>query len=185
MSLDDRQREGLASLGVEVAFDVPLSEHTWLGIGGPADAIVVEPADDDGRRLVRRWCRRERLAINPVPTGPGVVVRQGGLAGILLLGPPPTAPEGLERGKDRLFRDPDLGSGASRLLADSGAGGIRLRGVRLDEHDPNVVVHLGGATAADVLALADWLKREVHGRTGVQLELAISVVGRRQLSGRN
>ena len=88
----------------------------------------------------------------------------------------------MARGRDRLFPDPDLGSSAARLLADSGAGGIRLRGVLLDADDPNVVVNSGNATASDVLALADWLKREVRARTGVELELALEVIGRRAKS---
>jgi len=236
VGLDDRQREGLAALGVDVRYDVSLAEHTWLRIGGPADAVLREPADEDGRRLLRRWCRRERLKVAAVPTGPGVLVREGGLPGVLLLGADPVEVDGLiaptelpdpissspgpdlgvaprsrgsdlapsslldlgprglrivgssnsvgamARGRDRLFTDPDLGSSAARLLADSGAGGIRLRGVLLDADDPNVVVNSGNATASDVLALADWLKREVRARTGVELELALEVIGRRAKS---
>ena len=196
MPLDERRRDGLLALGLaEVRFDEPMAEHSWLRAGGPADALV-RLTDLDELRLLRRWTRRERLPSLPLPNDPGLLVRDGGLVGLVLM--PATARSelaapirrlatwedraggpALPRGRARLFLDPDLRREASRLLADSAVAGIRLRGARISSKDPNVVVNEGDASAHDVLTLADWARRQVEARTGVKLEMALQVVGRR------
>ena len=196
MSLDERRRDALLALGMaEVRFDEPMAGRAWLQVGGPADALV-DVAGLDDLRLLRRWARRERLALLPVPDGHGLLIRDGGLAGLVLrnAGDDPELVAtinrlatwedqgdgtGLPRGRARLFLDPDRRREASRLVADAGVAGIRLRGARISLQDPNVVVNEGTATAHDVLTLADWARRQVESRTGVKLALALQVLGRR------
>jgi len=193
---DERRRDGLLALGLEeVRFDEPMRLHTRLQVGGPADALV-RLADPDQLRLLRRWARRERLACLPLPDDPSLLIRDGGLVG-LVLEPVVTDPDlvgairrlatwedrtaspALPAGRARLFLDPDLRRNASELLADAGLAGIRLRGARISTVDPNVVVNEGEATAQDVLTLADWATRQVEARTGVKLASALQILGRR------
>ena len=197
MPFDERRRDGLLALGLtEVRFDEPMAGYTRLQVGGAADALV-RVADPAELRLLRRWARRERLAALPLPVGPDLLVRDGGLAG-LVIDPPGDDPQlamtiaglatwedraggpDLPRGRARLFLDPDLRREASRLLSDAGVAGIRLRGARISQKDPNVVVNEGTASAHDVLTLADWAHRQVEARTGVKLASALQVLGRRR-----
>lgn len=197
MSLDERRRDGLLALGLtEVRFDEPMGGYTRLQLGGPAD-VLVRLADLDELRLLRRWTRRERLPTLPLPDDPSLLIRDAGLVGLVLV-PAADEPELVARirrfatwedrsaapplppGRARLFLDPDLRQEASRLLADAGVAGIRLRGARISTRDPNVVVNEGQATAHDVLTLADWARRQVEARTGVELASALQVLGRRQ-----
>jgi UDP-N-acetylenolpyruvoylglucosamine reductase len=193
--LAERQKEGLAALGLaEVRFDEPLGPRAWLRIGGPADAFVVI-ADLGQLRLLKRWCRRERLKARAAPLGPGLLIRDGGLAGVAVVADPAgdgalrdavfalDAPEPQEApasgpGSARLFLDPRIGLDAGRLLAEAGLAGVRLRGARICEQDANLVLNEGEASARDVVTLIDWAKRQVAARTGVTLAPAVVIVGR-------
>jgi UDP-N-acetylmuramate dehydrogenase len=77
----------------------------------------------------------------------------------------------------RIFFDPE-GQRAADLIREAGLAGIRLRGARVSEKHPNVVINEGEATARDVLALIDYLRRKVENRSGVKLKELIRVVGR-------
>lgn len=195
VSLPAARHEALLSLGMgEVRLDEPLARHTHFRAGGPVDAWVrVDDPDQVG--LLRRWCRRERLPLRRVPSARGILVRDGGMTGIVAAAGPAASSALAEQlgqldGFDEragpeiptsrawLFRDPDLGTTASRLLGEAGLAGVRLRGARLSVEDANIVVNEGEATARDVLTLADWARRQVAARSGVSLELALVVVGR-------
>jgi UDP-N-acetylmuramate dehydrogenase len=77
----------------------------------------------------------------------------------------------------RIFFDPE-GHRAEDLIREAGLAGVRLRGARVSEGQPNVVVNEGEASARDVLALVDYLKRKVEARSGVKLKELLRVVGR-------
>lgn len=195
MSLDERRRLGLAALDLgEVEFDVPLAERTALGIGGAADVLVRVASTEDLDRL-KRWCRRERMPLAPVPVQPGVLVKDAGIRGVVveaavdsvdevaeaIAGLDPKAAQ-LELPTDgqpasKLFMDPE-GQSATDLIRDARLAGVRLRGARVSEEDPNILVNEGQASARDVLALVDYIKRKVEQRSGVKLKEALRVLGR-------
>lgn len=175
MPLSEDRRVGLSAIGLaDLRFDEPIAPWTRLGIGGPAEAVVVQDDDEDAMQLLRRWCRRERIPLTEPPDDPQVLVRDGGIKGVVVVpagGPPkPTR-------SARLFLEPKLPISAAQLLRDSGAAGIRLRGVRIDPSDPNLVINEGEARAQDVVALQAWLGGQVAQRTGVDLESALTLVG--------
>jgi UDP-N-acetylmuramate dehydrogenase len=65
--------------------------------------------------------------------------------------------------------------GASRIAAGllldrCGAKSLRFGGAAVFDQHANIIVNTGGATAADILALADRMARLVQGRHGVRLE---------------
>jgi UDP-N-acetylmuramate dehydrogenase len=77
-------REALVELlGDRVAFDVPLSRHTALRIGGPADAVA-EPADRDELLRCLRLCARAGLRHTVLGSGFNTLVLDGGVAGLVL-----------------------------------------------------------------------------------------------------
>lgn len=75
-------RENLAVVRGEVRFDEPLARYTSMKIGGPADAVVV-PADEEDLRAVLRAARAARAPVL-VLGGTNVVVRDGGVAGVVI-----------------------------------------------------------------------------------------------------
>jgi len=75
-----------------------------------------------------------------------------------------------------VFRRP-AGGFAGTLIEKTGLKGTRVGQAQVSEVHANFIVNLGGATAADVLALVDMVQRAVQARTGVLLEPEIRVVG--------
>lgn len=65
---------------------------------------------------------------------------------------------------------------AGWLIEQVGLKGTRIGGAQISPQHANFIVNLGGATAADVLALIDLAKRRVQERFGVELELEIEVL---------
>jgi len=82
--LGPAQRAQLRELaGDAVKLDEPMRRHTTLKIGGPADAFV-EPASARDAAALARWCAAERLPITVVGGGSNLLVRDGGVRGVVL-----------------------------------------------------------------------------------------------------
>lgn len=75
-----------------------------------------------------------------------------------------------------VFRRPP-GGYAGTLIEETGLKGRRVGQAQVSEKHANFIVNLGGATAADVLALIELVRRAVEERTGILLEPEIRVVG--------
>jgi UDP-N-acetylmuramate dehydrogenase len=80
-----------------------------------------------------------------------------------------------------MFTNPP-GDHAGRLVEAAGLKGRRIGGAEISPKHANFVVNQGGATAADVLALAGLAQRTVEERFGVRLELEIAVIGEAERS---
>ena len=63
------------------------------------------------------------------------------------------------------------------MIEAAGLKGARIGGAQVSELHANFLVNLGGATAADVLALIALVQREVQAQTGIPLEPEIRVIG--------
>jgi UDP-N-acetylmuramate dehydrogenase len=74
------------------------------------------------------------------------------------------------------FRNPP-GDHAGRLLEAAGLKGHRIGGAMWSDVHANFVTNLGGATAADCLALIRLARRRVRERFGVELELEVRLAG--------
>ncbi len=70
-------------LGERVEFDAALASHTSLRIGGPADAIAT-PADRAELRKVLALCAEHELITTVLGSGFNVLVREGGIRGVVL-----------------------------------------------------------------------------------------------------
>ncbi|HWT83716.1 MAG TPA: UDP-N-acetylenolpyruvoylglucosamine reductase, partial [Candidatus Methylomirabilis sp.] len=80
------------------------------------------------------------------------------------------------RSAGSIFKNPP-GDYAGRLVEASGVKGSRIGGAMISEKHGNFFVNLGGARAADVLALIRLARERVRALTGIDLELEIRVVG--------
>jgi len=80
------------------------------------------------------------------------------------------------RSAGSIFKNPP-GDYAGRLVEASGVKGSRIGGAMISEKHGNFFVNLGGARAADVLALIRLARERVCASTGIDLELEIRVVG--------
>ena len=74
------------------------------------------------------------------------------------------------------FRRPP-GHFAGPLIEASGLKGYRVGGAAVSTKHANFIVNLGGASAADVLAVARHVREVVRERTGVDLEPEVRVIG--------
>lgn len=75
-----------------------------------------------------------------------------------------------------LFKNPP-GHYAGRLIEACGLKGARVGGAQISELHANFFLNMGGATAADVCALAERAQREVQARFGVALEWEVRRLG--------
>ncbi|NDJ36372.1 MAG: UDP-N-acetylmuramate dehydrogenase, partial [Chloroflexi bacterium] len=85
-----------------------------------------------------------------------------------------TQPAGATLGST--FKNPP-GDHAGRLIDVAGLKGTQIGGARISEKHANFILNMGGATAADVMALADLARETVAKQFGVTLELEIEPVG--------
>ena len=77
--------------------------------------------------------------------------------------------------KRQTFKRPE-GAFAGALIEQSGLRGAQMGGAAVSEKHCGFIVNLGGATCADVLALAERVQQVVKERTGYMLEKEIRVV---------
>ncbi len=80
------------------------------------------------------------------------------------------------RSAGSIFKNPP-GEYAGRLVERAGLRGTRIGNAMISAKHGNYIVNLGGARAADVLALVALARRRVREAAGVELELEIKVVG--------
>jgi UDP-N-acetylmuramate dehydrogenase len=77
-------RELLGELcGGAARFDEPMARHTTLGVGGPADAWVT-PRDVGALTAVLAACRERGLPVVAVGGGSNLLVRDGGVRGVVI-----------------------------------------------------------------------------------------------------
>lgn len=74
-----------------------------------------------------------------------------------------------------IFKNPE-GQYAGKLLEACGLKGRQVGGAQISEVHANVIVNLGGATAADVRALMAEMQAVVHERFGVELVPEVEVL---------
>lgn len=67
--------------------------------------------------------------------------------------------------------------GAGRLIDQAGLKGKQIGQAQISPKHANYIVNLGGATAADVLALIELAQTEVKAQTGYDLEPEIRLIG--------
>ncbi len=78
-----------------------------------------------------------------------------------------------------VFRNP-RGDSAGRLIENAGFKGYRVGDAAMSTLHANFAVNVGCATARDVISLIDQVRTGVNVKTGIFLDLELSIVGREQ-----
>jgi UDP-N-acetylmuramate dehydrogenase len=84
MPLNSDEKEGLqAMLGSNLRFDEPMSKHTYLRVGGPADAWA---APQESHQLIEliQWLDRQALPCFVMGSGSNLLVKDGGIRGVVI-----------------------------------------------------------------------------------------------------
>lgn len=69
--------------GVELRFNEPLSAHTSLGVGGPADIFAIPHSVDALARIIR-YASQNAIPSFVLGEGTNIVVRDGGIRGMVI-----------------------------------------------------------------------------------------------------
>ena len=80
------------------------------------------------------------------------------------------------RNAGSIFKNPAVAP-AGRIIEELGLKGVRCGGAQISLKHGNFIVNLGGATAADVLALVNMVREKVQQERGMLLETEVCVVG--------
>lgn len=75
------------------------------------------------------------------------------------------------------FKNPE-GHKAWQLIDAAGCRGLRMGGAQVSELHCNFLINVGGATAADIEALGEEVRRRVFAHSGVTLEWEIKRIGK-------
>jgi UDP-N-acetylmuramate dehydrogenase len=75
-----------------------------------------------------------------------------------------------------VFKNPP-GEYAARLIDASGLKGLKIGGAMISPKHANFIVNTGDATAADILALIDFVKNRVKEDSDILLETEVRVIG--------
>ena len=78
----EKLREIVGAEG-EVRLSEPLAKHTTLRVGGPAQ-FWVEPRTEEAMAKVICFCRRENLPLFVIGRGSNLLVREGGIRGVVV-----------------------------------------------------------------------------------------------------
>ena len=76
-----------------------------------------------------------------------------------------------------VFKNPPGGYASWQLVDQAGLRGHRIGNAQISEQHANFVLNLGGATAADIVALINLAQERVRERFGIELEPEVAVVG--------
>ena len=114
----------LSHLKGKVLFDEPLSKHTWLGVGGPAE-IMFSPLDADDLSFFLKN-KPHDLPVYMLGGGSNLLVRDGGIKGVVIKLDSPYFKQILfENGNIRCFGG-CLNASLKKPLIDNALGGLEF-----------------------------------------------------------
>ena len=76
-----------------------------------------------------------------------------------------------------IFRNPETGWSAGRLIDEAGLKGRRIGDAEVSTKHANYIVNHGNATAEDVMALMQWVGDQVYEKHHIRLEPEVIIVG--------
>jgi UDP-N-acetylmuramate dehydrogenase len=76
-----------------------------------------------------------------------------------------------------VFKNPDEGPGAARMIEECGLKGQRIGGAMVSPRHANFIENADSATTADCIAVMAEARRRVHGQFGVELEHEVQFLG--------
>lgn len=107
--------------------NAPLKDTVWFRAGGPAE-ILFRPADEDDLRTFFEQ-RPANVAVSPIGVGSNLLVRDGGIKGVVVRLPASFGKISVEGNRVRAGAAA-LDAAVARAAADAGLGGLEfLRGI--------------------------------------------------------
>jgi UDP-N-acetylmuramate dehydrogenase len=82
------------------------------------------------------------------------------------------------RSAGSIFKNP-AGTPAGRIIDELGLKGARVGDAQISEKHANFIVNLGHATAGDIVALIDLVRKKVQEEKGIDLEPEVRMIGTR------
>jgi UDP-N-acetylmuramate dehydrogenase len=76
-----------------------------------------------------------------------------------------------------VFRNPDQGHPAARLIESCGLKGKKIGNACVSEKHANFIINLGNATASDIETLIQYVQREVYEKHDINLTPEVHIVG--------
>ncbi len=67
----------------KIGIDVPMKEHTYFKVGGPAD-ILVEPSSKEELASIIALCSSEKMPYLIIGNGSNILVKDGGIRGVVI-----------------------------------------------------------------------------------------------------
>jgi hypothetical protein len=161
-------------LNARVMMNEPMANHTPLGVGGAADALL-EIDDREDLEEAMAFAAEKKIPHVFLEDPDKVIVRDKGIRGlvIMLKSKREFSSPGTLSG---VFQDPE-GPKARALIGEAGLGGIRVGRVRVGAEDMNGIVNEGGAKARDAIVLINLIREKVKQSTGLLLKPAVKIVG--------
>jgi len=83
------------------------------------------------------------------------------------------------RSAGSVFKNPP-GNTAGKMIEEAGLKGLRIGGAEISDKHANFIVNRGGATAADVIALIDEVRKRILDTRGILLEPELKIIGDEQ-----
>ena len=83
LNYEDAQLAQCLSSATVIRRDEPLTRHTTLRVGGPAD-VYVEPASEEDLAAVLAYCRERNRPFFVLGRGSNLLVKDGGFRGVVV-----------------------------------------------------------------------------------------------------
>ena len=113
--LNDDTKKWLRQIfGPNVRFDEPLARHTSFKIGGPADALI-DPESKEQLKMIIQWAREKIIPFRIIGGGTNLLVRDGGIRGMVIRLGRIAAPITWEAKATHLFVKVGAGAATRRL----------------------------------------------------------------------
>jgi UDP-N-acetylmuramate dehydrogenase len=175
--VDKSFREYLVSgeLDAEVKFDEPMRNHTYLGIGGPAD-IFVTPRSIKALSSFIKTARENRVQVLPVGGGTNLIVSDGGIEGAVVSVGALTRVTVVGEDSDSAWVNVDSGYPLMRLLRF-----VAERGLKGMEGLAGIPGQVGGAIAGDSGAVGCEMKDAIVRVTVLNHKGDRAILGRDEL----
>ncbi len=165
--------ETLPTARGRIAFDAPLARYTWFRVGGAAD-VLFRPADVDDLADFLAALAPD-IPVWPLGVGSNVIVREGGVEGVVVLLRGPFAEIRVEG--DRVVAGAGaLSANVARLAADAGLAGLEFLSGVPGSVGGAVRMNAGayGGETREALVEAEVVGRDGRRRTLTAAELGLS-----------
>jgi UDP-N-acetylmuramate dehydrogenase len=175
---DIKELFGSKAIGAGIRFGEPMARHTWLRIGGPAEAFVT-PRDVESLGRLVRAARKAGVPVLAVGGGSNLLVMDGGIEGLTVSMAALDSMEVSEEAPDGVLIAAGAGLPLQRLLEFA-----RERGLSGLEGLAGIPGQVGGATAGNAGAFGFELKDVVSGAMLMDQEGRLTKVERAQMGFR-